>query len=198
MPTLKLTKNELKKQKDNLKRFQRYLPTLDLKKRLLQRELDRVQRERKALVEPLQAQVSEVEDWIGLLGEEAGLNQWLAFQSVDIRWENVAGVEVPVLERTHIHQEPYDLFAQPLWLDRAAEVLRELMTLTARIAVLEEQVRRLERELRTTAQRVNLFEQIKIPEARENIRRISIYLADAQTAAFGWALVAKRKLEGVA
>ena len=33
---IKLTKNELKKQKDNLKQFQRYLPTLQLKKQQLQ------------------------------------------------------------------------------------------------------------------------------------------------------------------
>ena len=34
--SIKLTKNELKKQKDNLKQFQRYLPTLQLKKQQLQ------------------------------------------------------------------------------------------------------------------------------------------------------------------
>ena len=33
---IKLTKNELKKQKENLKQFQRYLPTLQLKKQQLQ------------------------------------------------------------------------------------------------------------------------------------------------------------------
>ena len=36
MATIKLTKNEQKVQKDNLKQFQRYLPTLQLKKQQLQ------------------------------------------------------------------------------------------------------------------------------------------------------------------
>ena len=63
--------------------------------------------------------------------------------------------------------------------------------------VLEEQLRRLARELRLTAQRVNLFEKVKIPEAQDHIRRLAIYLGDQQTAAFGWALESKRKLHAL-
>ncbi|HOT63427.1 MAG TPA: V-type ATP synthase subunit D, partial [Treponemataceae bacterium] len=36
---IKLTKNELKKQKESLKMYQRYLPTLQLKKQQLQTEI---------------------------------------------------------------------------------------------------------------------------------------------------------------
>ena len=39
MATIKLTKNELKTQKDALKMYQRYLPTLTLKKQQLQTEI---------------------------------------------------------------------------------------------------------------------------------------------------------------
>lgn len=39
MAKIKLTKNELKTQRDALKRFQRYLPTLQLKKQQLQMEM---------------------------------------------------------------------------------------------------------------------------------------------------------------
>jgi V/A-type H+-transporting ATPase subunit D len=69
--------------------------------------------------------------------------------------------------------------------------------LQAQAVVLEEQLRRLARELRLTAQRVNLFEKIKIPEAQDHIRRLAIYLGDQQTAAFGWALESKRKLRAL-
>ena len=44
MAKIKLTKNELKKQKDNLKRFTRYLPTLELKKRQLLQEISTIQK----------------------------------------------------------------------------------------------------------------------------------------------------------
>ena len=39
MATIKLTKNELKSQKDALKMYKRYLPTLLLKKQQLQTEI---------------------------------------------------------------------------------------------------------------------------------------------------------------
>jgi V/A-type H+-transporting ATPase subunit D len=48
--------------------------------------------------------------------------------------------------------------------------------------VLEERERRLAAELRTTTQRVNLFEKVKIPEARQALRKIRIALGDLQAA----------------
>ena len=39
MAKIKYTKNELKAQKENLKRFTRYLPTLELKKKQLLMEI---------------------------------------------------------------------------------------------------------------------------------------------------------------
>ena len=53
-------------------------------------------------------------------------------------------------------------------------------------------------ELRTTSQRVNLFEKVKIPECRENIRRIRIMLGDLETSAVARSKIAKRKAEEAA
>jgi V/A-type H+/Na+-transporting ATPase subunit D len=50
-------------------------------------------------------------------------------------------------------------------------------------------------ELSITTQRVNLFEKIKIPESRENIRKINIVLGDMQTAAVVTGKIAKHKIE---
>jgi V/A-type H+-transporting ATPase subunit D len=74
------------------------------------------------------------------------------------------------------------------------ESLREYARLDALIVTLAEQIRLLEKELRTTSQRVNLFEKVKIPEAKENIRVIGIYLGDQQTAAVVRGKIAKKKL----
>ena len=52
--------------------------------------------------------------------------------------------------------------------------------------------------MRSTAQRVNLFEKVKIPEARENIRVIGIYLGDQQTSAVVRGKIAKKKLQEAA
>ena len=52
----------------------------------------------------------------------------------------------------------------------------------------------LSRELRTATQRVNLFEKVKIPETREIIKKISIYLGDQQTSEVVRGKIAKKKL----
>ena len=64
--------------------------------------------------------------------------------------------------------------------------------------VLREQYELLAAELRTTSQRVNLFEKVKIPECRENIRRIRIMLGDLETAAVARCKIAKRKTAAAA
>ncbi len=52
----------------------------------------------------------------------------------------------------------------------------------------------LRRELTRIVQRVNLFEKIMIPDAREAIRRIRIKLGDEMTDAVGRSKIAKKKL----
>ena len=49
--------------------------------------------------------------------------------------------------------------------------------------------------IRITNQIVNLFEKIKIPQAKENIRVIQIYLGELQTAEVVRGKIAKGKLE---
>lgn len=195
MAKLKLTKPELKRQKAALRRFERYLPLLQLKKRQLQREVDRVRQELVDSRAKLEEALKSAEEWSGLLAEDIGLKELFVLEAVEVRWENIAGMDVPMFEQARIRVEDYDLFALPLWVDAAVAALREIISLSAAVEVLAEQERRFARELRLTAQRVNLFEQVKIPDARENIRRITVYLGDQQTAAFGWALMARRKLQ---
>ena len=197
MPRISLNKTELKKQRDALKRFQRYLPMLQLKKQQLQAEVERVRREQARVLDAGQRLREALLGWVALLAEDVGLQKWIALERVEIEWINIAGVSIPVFVQTQVRTAPYDLFVTPPWVDRAIESLRALLALQAEAAVLEEQSRRLAQELRLTAQRVNLFEKIKIPEAQDHIRRLAIYLGDQQTAAFGWALESKRKLHAL-
>ena len=197
MPRIHLNKTEQKKQRDALQRFQRYLPLLQLKKQQLQAEIERVRREQARVLDAGQRQREAVNGWVALLAEDVQLEKLIGLERVEIEWGNIAGVPVPVFVQARVRTEPYDLFITPPWVDRAVESLRALLALRAEATVLEEQARRLAHELRLTAQRVNLFEKIKIPEAQENIRRLTIVLGDQQTAAFGWALETRRKLRAL-
>lgn len=196
MAKIKLTKNELKKQKDELKMFRRYLPTLMLKKQQLQMEI----RTTEARIRELRAEKERVDEsfrsWIAVFGETdvfvPGLLRVTELRTVT---GNIAGVEIPVFKGADFEVAEYDLFATPLWLDAAVDRVRRVLLLDLEAATLEEQRRRLERELRTTTQRVNLFEKVKIPEARANIKRIRVYLGDQQTAAVVRGKIAKRGME---
>ena len=114
------------------------------------------------------------------------------------RDHNIAGVIVPVFEELTFEEISYDVADYPLWVDTAVVTLREIARLDALVKTLRTQVELLERELRSTAQRVNLFEKVKIPEARENIRVIGIYLGDQQTSAVVRGKIAKKKLQEAA
>jgi V/A-type H+-transporting ATPase subunit D len=91
--------------------------------------------------------------------------------------------------------EEFNLFRYDSWIDDGLEMLKELIALQEAHKILEEQYRLLAKELRTTTQRVNLFEKVKIPECKENIRNIRIYLGDLDTAAVARSKIAKRKTQ---
>lgn len=194
MAQIKLTKSELKWQKDALKRYYRYLPTLMLKKQQLQVVMRQIERDRRAKL----AQRDEVnlylQGWIGVFAEPVDLTQFVVIDEMRTTSANIAGIEVPVFEALTFKEPEYDLFMQPLWVDWAVESMQKLLKFDLEVDILDKQYQLVSQELRTTSQRVNLFEKIKIPEAKEAIRRIQIYLGDEQTAAVVRGKMAKKKL----
>ncbi|MBT3274357.1 MAG: V-type ATP synthase subunit D [Spirochaetales bacterium] len=194
MAKIKLTKNELKSQKDSLKRFERYLPTLMLKKQQLQLVIRQIDVEVNKKTADRETLYSSIQSWIAVYGEDVQLAQYLQISELVTGDGNIAGVDIPLFERIAFTEERYDLMAMPLWVDAGLSALKKLLTLDAEIEVLEQQREKLNDELRVTTQRVNLFEKVKIPEAKENIRNIRIYLGDQQTAAVVRGKIAKRNL----
>ena len=200
---VKLTKNELKVQKDRLKQFQRYLPTLQLKKQQLQSVVMQVNAHLEQVEQQRRAAVAGLDDWVAVFAEndsfpaDKRLETLIRPHHVVCGQENIAGVTVPVFQELSFEEIQYDVADYPLWVDAAAVRLREIARLDALEKTLRRQVELLEQELRSTAQRVNLFEKVKIPEAKENIRVIGIYLGDQQTSAVVRGKIAKKKLQEV-
>jgi V/A-type H+-transporting ATPase subunit D len=196
MGKIKFTKGELKKERDALRQYERFLPTLQLKKQQLQAEIlhqlsileDRIRKfaERK----------KEIVRWAGLLAAgSVDIKPWLKPKKAIIDVKNVAGVNLPVFMRAEFETAEYDLFLMPLWVDGAVEGLRSLITIVEEMEILNEGIAILRAELRVTTQRVNLFERVKIPKAEEAIRLIKIYIGDQMANAVGRSKIAKRKIE---
>lgn len=196
MDKIKLTKGELKKQRDYLRQYRRYLPTLQLKKQQLQIEiLHRVSalNDRKKLG---LEKYKNAETWAGLLSDKSlDLRKSVRASRVLTDPGNIAGVDFRVFKSAVFSEGEYDLFSTPLWVDHAIDALREITFLRSEIAVLEETVSVLRHELRVATQRVNLFEKVKIPESEQAIRAIKIYIGDQMTNAVGRSKIAKNKIE---
>jgi V/A-type H+-transporting ATPase subunit D len=192
---IKFTQGELKRQRDALRQYERYLPTLQLKKQQLQREILHQQSALKERKNSLSGKEKSAGNWLGLLVEAPEIRQWLIPKKIITAKKNIAGVDVPVFERVDFDPVEYDLFLTPLWVDAGLETLRDMISLLEEIRVIEQGISVLKHELRITTQRVNLFEKVKIPEAKEAIHLIKIYISDQMTNAVGRSKIAKNKIE---
>lgn len=195
MPRIKYTKNELKKQKEALTRFRRYLPTLLLKKIQLQTEIRKIRIKEEELKRAYSEIEKELFTWVHLFGQDYQLTSIISIISIDKEIGNIAGIDIPVFSGVRINVEEYNLFTYPPWVDRAIEELKKLIALKAELNIIHTQLTQLSEELRITSQRVNLFEKVKIPEASENIRVIKIYLGDQQTNTVVRGKISKKKIK---
>lgn len=199
MAKIKLTKNEQKVQKDALKMYQRYLPTLTLKKQQLQTEIRTIEAKAREVRSKREALEREFDEWISVFGErEAFKPDMVTVRNIKKGFGNIAGVTIPVYEGADFSRGDYDLYETPLWIDLASDRMEKALELDLEAEVLDEQVRLLSKELRTTTQRVNLFEKVKIPETKANIKKISVYLGDEQVAAVVRSKISKKKLQAKA
>ncbi len=193
----KFNKTALKQQRDALAKYQKFLPILQLKKMQLQLVLRQLEPVVEAKREEMRQVVEGVRGWAALLSDPmVELPRLLEVGEVLTDRDNIAGVEVPEFHQVVFAPAEYSFFATPAWQDQAVEELRRLVSAREELKVLLVKEGLLKDELRTTTQRVNLFEKKLIPELKENIRRIKIFLGDDETAAVGRAKLAKGKLAG--
>ena len=170
MAKIKFTKTELKRQRDQLKQFTRFLPTLQLKKQQLQLEI-RLCAERIAANERKEKEaVARLAEWTMLFGDA-----------------DAAAVIAAKLRIRRFSADP--------WIDDGIEAVKAIVELRIERDIIREQNRLIVQELRVTTQRVNLFEKVKIPEAKENIRLIQISISDNDIAAVARSKIAKKKLQ---
>ena len=193
---IRLTKNELQKQQLELKKFERFLPTLQLKKQQLQVEVRNASEEVRLNQLDFVQKLNEIELWAGLF-MQYNLKFWkelVRIRRINTRLINIAGVKIREYKSVDFRLKKYSLVSTDSWLDKGIEGLKELLQLKSRGKLLKDKLHALSLELRKTSQRVNLFEKVMIPQTRENIRKIKIYLGDQERNAVGRAKIAKNKL----
>ena len=194
MARVKLTKTELKAQTDALKRFQRFLPMLQLKKQQLQSEIAGIVAKAEAVSERERSVREGLNKWVGLFAtDEEALDGLVKVKKINTGKTNIAGVEIPTFDSIETDVREIDAWATPAWVDDAVDAATQILSLQCERVVYEEQRRLVTAELQQTSQRVNLFEKVKIPQCKEAIRVIKIALGDEQTAAVTRGKIAKSR-----
>jgi len=191
---LTLNKSALQKERDRLRLLQRLLPSLDLKRRQLLLELQRARealREGQAALERLEAEIGQQLPM--LADREIDVDGLVSLKAVRVRQENVVGVRLPVLEDLTFTVLAYSRLAKPHWVDVLVDRLKEAVEFRVKLKVAEKRVEVLDRALKRITQRVNLFDKILIPAAKQNIKKIQVFLSDAERAAVVRAKLAKSR-----
>lgn len=194
---LALNKTTLKQQRDQLKTFKKFLPSLDLKRQQLLAAL-KVARNELAETEFRDRELEEkVAETYSLLGSSTARTRNLAslikVKSVTIGEQNLVGTRLPVAESVEFEMAQYSRMVMPFWVDLMIANLKEMAELNVLLQVRRERVKRLDYAARRITQRVNLFEKVLIPQAEQNIRKIVIFLSDQERAAVVRSKIAKNK-----
>jgi V/A-type H+-transporting ATPase subunit D len=196
---LQLSKSALSREQKNLATYQKFLPSLDLKRQQLMAERAKEARALDGTRVRIEALRKEVGDKLRMLSNrEVDLTGLVTLTDIRFGTENVVGTRLPALEGIEVEIRPYALLAKPHWVDRTAALLRDMLELRVRAQVGERRLALIDGSVKTITQRVNLFDKVLIPDTRKNIKRIRIFLADGEKAAVVRSKLSKRKHAGTA
>lgn len=196
MNQTKLTKNALRDAQEKLVQLERYLPTLKLKKSLLQGEIEQQKSTLEAYEKSFQKEYQSVLACGGLMTIALPIAVHRMIHVVDEErdYRNVAGLELPYLRTVHfsecgLEQQRY-LSGEWSVLHKA---LRQYHTAQLHVAYAKKRLAAVEAELRTVSIRVNLFEKRLIPQCVEDIARVKNFLRDQELVAIGRSKLVKSK-----
>lgn len=192
---MKLTKTQLREEQTRLGQLEKYVPTLQLKKAMLQLEiLETIAQKQKVENQYEFAHKIMSEASILLSDDRAVLLKTLKVEKVTTHIENIAGVEVPIFDSVEFSQLAYTLVDTPVWFDKVLNNLKDQTRLGIEIEVLDKRKQLIEKEFKEVSIRLNLFEKVLIPKAKENIKKIKIYLGDQQLSSVCQSKIAKKKI----
>ncbi len=193
MAKLALSKSGLQKQREDMRLYERVLPSLDLKRMQLSSELKRARQQLAEAEAEVEKLIKRVAAQLPMLANrEIDVSGLVQVESFRIEEENLVGVKLPALVEVKCNVMPYSMLAKPHWVDMLVEQLTQMVEQKTRVQVAAERVRLLEQAERRVTHRVNLFDKILIPTAKKNIQKIQIYLADAERAAVVRSKITKR------
>jgi V/A-type H+-transporting ATPase subunit D len=189
-----LTKTALLRRRAELALYERVRPSLDLARRQIALALSEEREALRAVEAELADRTRGAARALPMLANaEVPLHGLVHVAAVDRGLANRAGVALPTLPAVRFERADYGLLVRPHWVDRVVVELEALVRLRLHLGVRLERRRLLERALARSVQRVNLFDQVLIPRARADIRRIALAIGDGDRMAIVRAKTAKAR-----
>jgi len=195
---LQLSKSALGRETQHLATYKRFLPSLDLKRRQLMAERAKAREQLTSTGNEIDQMMQNVGKAIPMLANvNVDLTNLAKVTKVDLQTENIVGTRLPKLKEVKIEVCPYSYMGKPHWVDRVVADLKRMIELRLRQQVETQRVLFLEEGVKKVTQRVNLFDKVLIPRAQENIKRIKIFLGDAERASVINSKLAKAKQQAL-
>jgi len=188
------SKAALHKEVAQVKRYQQFLPSLDLKRQQLIVERYKAAAGLTAIEEEVRQCRAMISENLPMISNSRiALNDLVTISDVSVGYENNAGVNLPILKSIDVVTKPYSTYAKPHWVDQAVIELKRMFELKVRLQIARRRLDILDAAVKKVTQRVNFFDKILIPRAKQTIKKISIFLSDAERAGIVRAKITKQK-----
>ncbi len=183
MAKLSLNKASLHKESRKLKRYQQYLPSLELKRQKLVVERakgwSQFERTKRRILECQQL----VMEFLPMISNrDIDLSNLVTVTAVNIEKENIVGINLPLLKSFELSNKVYSPYLTPHWVDAVVVHLRKMLELQLQHRIEQQRLELLNIAVKKVTQKVNLFDKVLIPKTQQNIRKIRIFLSDAERA----------------
>jgi V/A-type H+-transporting ATPase subunit D len=189
-----MNKNTLAQLKLELKEYKTALPVFEMKEQQLKESVQMVEHSIDRLSKAIEATNTSTKQWAAVMAENTiDLSNIVRVEKVLTKKKEIAGVTIEEFKDITFRNDEIDLFNTPLWIDSAIIAIQDQKTDYAIIEIEKLNLERLHEELAEARRMKNALKEVFIPETKENIRKIEIYLGDVERLAIGCAKLVKKK-----
>ncbi len=191
-----MNKNTLAALKVELKEYDTALPVFEMKEQKLKEVVQAIENDIIRLKRFIATTNAETKKWVAVMAEDTiDISEMVKVDHIITEKREIAGVTIEVFKDILFKDTEVDLFNTPLWVDKAMEVIQDQKTNRTLVEIEKRNLELLWEELAEARRMKNALKEVFMPETKENIRKIEIYLGDVERLAIGCAKLVKKKKE---
>ncbi|NNK73143.1 MAG: hypothetical protein HKO94_08115 [Flavobacteriaceae bacterium] len=189
-----MNKNTLAALKVELKGYHTALPVFEMKEQQLKEVMQTIETAVSRLRETIDKTDQDTRTWAAVMAEKTlDLSQLVTVDELKTQTLEIAGVIVEQFENIRFTEEEIDYFTTPLWVDAAMVAIKDQKTNLEMLKLELKNLESVREELAEARRMKNALKEVFIPETKNNIRKIEIYLGDVERLAIGCAKLVKKK-----